>query len=116
MSFFEELKRRNVYRVGIAYVVLGWVVIEVTDTVAPALNLPEWTLALVTWIGIIGFPFALVFASAFELTPEGLKKAHEVDPGEFITHDTGKKLEYVVIAPPPPARRGASCHISRNYD
>ena len=69
MSFFEELKRRNVFRVGIAYMVLGWVVIQVTDTVAPAFGMPDWTLMLVAWIGVIGFPFALLLAWAFELTP-----------------------------------------------
>jgi len=62
MAFLVELKRRNVFRVGAAYAVLAWVVIQVTDTVAPVLHLPDWTLAVVTWIGIIGFPFALFFA------------------------------------------------------
>ena len=64
MGLIAELKRRNVFRVGIAYLVLVWVVIQVTDTVAPTLRLPEWTLALVTWIGIIGFPFAWFFATS----------------------------------------------------
>jgi hypothetical protein len=97
MSFFEELKRRNVFRVGIAYAALSWVVIEVTGTVAPALNLPDWTLALVTWFGIIGFPFALVFAWAFELTPEGIKREHEVDRSQSVTHITGRKLDFAII-------------------
>ncbi|MFB3077036.1 MAG: hypothetical protein ACE1Y4_03425, partial [Lysobacterales bacterium] len=97
MSFFEELKRRNVFRVGIAYVVLAWVVIEVTDTVAPALNLPDWTLAFVTWLGIIGFPFALVFAWGFELTPEGIKREHEVDRSQSVAHITGRKLDFAII-------------------
>ena len=97
MPFFEELKRRNVFRVGIAYAVLAWVVIEVTGTVAPALNLPGWTLALVTWFGIIGFPFALVFAWAFELTPEGIKREHEVDRSQSVTHITGRKLDFAII-------------------
>ena len=79
MSLLAELKRRNVIRVGLAYLVLGWVIIQVTDIVAPALMLPEWTLRLVIWIGIIGFPFALVFAWAFEVTPEGIKRESEVD-------------------------------------
>ncbi len=79
MSIIAELKRRNVFRVGIAYAVLGWVVIQVTDTISPVLNLPEWTLGLVTWLGVIGFPFALLLAWAFELTPEGLKREREID-------------------------------------
>ena len=97
MSLFEELKRRNVFRVGIAYLVLGWVVIQITDTVAPALNLPDWTLALVTWIGIIGFPFAVLIAWAFELTPEGIKREHEVDRSQSITHVTGRKFDFAII-------------------
>jgi len=74
MSFLGELKRRHVYRIGIAYLVLGWIVIQVTDTVAPALKLPDWTLTVVTWFGVLGFPFALLFAWAFELTPAGIKR------------------------------------------
>jgi TolB-like protein/Tfp pilus assembly protein PilF len=97
MGILAELKRRNVYRVGIAYLILGWVVIEVTDTIGPALNLPDWTLAVVTWFGIIGFPFALVFAWAFELTPEGIKRDHEVDRTQSITHTTGRKLDFAII-------------------
>ena len=97
MSFLEELKRRNVFRVGIAYVALGWVMIEVTDTVAPVLGMPEWTLTVVTWFGIIGLPFALLFAWAFELTPEGLKREHEVDRTQSTTHLTGRKLDFVII-------------------
>ena len=64
MGFVAELKRRNVFRVGIAYAAVGWVIIEVTDTVAPALGLPEWTLAFVIWFEIVGFPLALFFAWA----------------------------------------------------
>ena len=79
-SLLSELRRRNVFKVGAAYLVLGWVVMQVTDLVTPALHLPEWTLSLVTWLGVIGFPFALLFAWAFELTPGGLKRSEEVDP------------------------------------
>jgi TolB-like protein len=98
MSLFAELKRRNVFRVGAAYVLLGWVVVQVTDTVSPALNLPDWTLPFVTWIGIIGFPFALFFAWAFELTPDGIKRELDVDRAESITSATGRKLDIVLIA------------------
>ena len=97
MAFLAELKRRNVFRVGAAYAVLGWVVIQVTDTVGPVLHLPDWTLALVTWIGIIGFPFALFFAWAFELTPQGLKREQDVDRSSSITSVTGRKLDFAII-------------------
>ena len=70
-SLVEELKRRNVFRVAVGYLILGWVVLQITDIVAPALHLPEWTMTLVLLLGVIGFPFALFFAWAFELTPEG---------------------------------------------
>ena len=97
MGLFEELKRRNVIRVGAAYLLFAWVVIQVTDTVAPVLNLPDWTLAFVTWFGIIGFPFVLFFAWAFELTPDGLKREEDVDRSESITNRTGHKINIVVI-------------------
>ena len=97
MSFFAELKRRNVFRVGAAYLVLGWVVVQITDIVAPALGLPAFTLKLVLWLGVIGFPFALLLAWAFELTPEGVKRTREVQPDESITRGTGHKLNYLII-------------------
>jgi len=97
MSFFQELKRRNVFRVGAAYVLLGWLIIQVTDTVTPALSLPDWTLGLVTWLGIIGFPFALFFAWAFELTPDGIKREAEVDQSDSITATTGQKLDFALV-------------------
>ena len=94
MNLFEELKRRNVVRVGIAYVLLIWVLIQVTDTVAPVFHLPEWTLAFVTWIGIIGLP---IFSWVFELTPEGLKREVDIDRTQSIASETGRKINYVVI-------------------
>ena len=77
MGFFSELKRRNIYRIAIAYAVLAWLVIEVTGTVAPALGLREWTLQLVVWMGVIGFPVTTVLSWRYELTPEGLKRDHD---------------------------------------
>ena len=64
MKLLDELKRRNVFRVGAAYVVLGWVIIQVTETVSEPLKLPEWMLAFVIWVGIIGLPFVLFFSWA----------------------------------------------------
>ena len=78
MSLLAELKRRNVVKVSMAYLALGWVVIEVTTTVTPVLNLPEWLPSVVVWIGIIGFPFVAVFSWVYELTPEGLKRESEI--------------------------------------
>jgi len=97
VNFFEELKRRNVIRVGVAYLLLAWVVIQVTDTVGPALHLPDWTLTFVIWVGIIGLPFALFFAWAFELTPEGLKREEDVDRSNSVTKSTGRRINAVVV-------------------
>ena len=97
MGLIAELKRRNVFRVGVAYVLLAWVVIQVTDIVGPAINLPEWTLTVVTWFGVIGFPFALFFAWAFELTPDGIRLEKDVDRAESVTHSTGRKIDFVII-------------------
>ena len=96
-SLVKELKRRNVFRVAIGYLILGWVVLQITDIVAPALHLPEWTMTLVLLLGVIGFPFAVFFAWAFELTPEGLKREHEVDRSQSITHHTGRKVDFAII-------------------
>lgn len=87
-SLFAELRRRNVFRVALAYVIVGWVVLQVAETLAPLMQLPEWTVSLTLYIGIIGFPFALLFAWAFELTPEGLKRSTEVQAEDSITHVT----------------------------
>ena len=72
MNFFSQLKRRNIFRVAAAYLVSAWLVIQVTNEVGPALQFPEWVSTMVVWLAIVGFPFVLVFAWVFELTPEGL--------------------------------------------
>jgi TolB-like protein/tetratricopeptide (TPR) repeat protein len=97
-SLLAELKRRNVYRVALAYLILGWIVLQITDIVAPALHLPEWTITLVTFLGIIGFPFAMFFTWAFEMTPKGLKRTAEVHPDESISHETGSQINRLIFA------------------
>ena len=96
MSFWGELRRRNVYKVGIAYAIVAWLIIEAVATIFPLLQLPEWTMTLVTVLLIIGFPLALLFAWAFEITPDGLKLTKEVPRAESITRITGKKLNYIL--------------------
>ena len=95
---YEELKRRNVVRVGAAYVVVGWVITQVVDTIAEPLSLPDWFATVVIVLLGVGFPVALLLAWAFELTPEGLKRSEEVDPSASITPQTGRKLNYVAGA------------------
>ena len=97
MAFFIELKRRNVIRVAIAYAVAAWLLIEITATTFPILKLPDWSVTLVTVLVLIGFPLALIFAWAFELTPEGLKREKDVDGSESVTHVTGRKLDFIII-------------------
>ena len=96
-SLFTELKRRNVFRVAIAYVVLGWIVLQVGETLAPALHLPLWVNSLLAFFVLLGFPFAIFFAWAFELTPEGLKKEKDVDRSQSITPVTGRKINFIII-------------------
>jgi len=96
MSFFAELKRRNVYKVGFAYVIVAWVIAQVIAVVNAPLNLPDWFDTVVILLLAIGFPIALLFAWAFELTPEGIKPTREVTPGESITQDTGRKLNVLI--------------------
>jgi len=97
-KLFEELKRRNVVRVGIAYMVLGWVALQVGDILFDMFEAPTWVGKTLAGLLLLGLPFALLFAWAFELTPEGVKKTAEVDNSESITHSTGRKLDFIVIA------------------
>jgi TolB-like protein/Tfp pilus assembly protein PilF len=97
MSFFAELKRRNVFRVAAAYAVVAWLLIEISDTIFPRLGLPEWTVTFVIALLLLGFPVALFFAWAYELTPEGLKREQDVDRSESITPHTGKKLDRAIM-------------------
>ena len=78
-NFFAELKRRNVYKVAVAYAVVGWLLVQVTTQVFPIFEIPNWALRLIVLGIIIGFPIALVLAWAFELTPEGLRRTEDVD-------------------------------------
>src|SRR5437899_6942122 len=78
-NFFAELKRRNVYKVAVAYAVVGWLLVQITIQVFPIFEIPNWALRLIVLAIIIGFPIALVMAWAFELTPEGIKRTEDVD-------------------------------------
>src|SRR6478672_13811188 len=78
-NFFAELKRRNVYKVAIAYAVIAWLLMQIATQVFPFLEIPNWAIRLVIMLIVIGFPIALVIAWAFELTPEGLKRTEFAD-------------------------------------
>ena len=97
MSLFAELKRRNVVRVGVAYIVIGWVLAQVAEFAFENFGTPEWVLKTVVVLLLLGLPLALFFAWAFEMTPEGVKREKDVDRSESITHATGRKLDFVII-------------------
>jgi TolB-like protein len=96
-QLFQELKRRNVFRVAIAYLAVAWLALQLADIVLDNVTAPEWVMQVLMLFIIIGFPVALIFAWAFEMTPEGIKREHEVDRSVSITGKTGRKLNFVII-------------------
>src|ERR1051325_11768084 len=96
-NFFAELKRRNVYKVAVAYAVVGWLSIQAASIFLPAFNAPQWAMQIVIFILVIGFPIALAFSWAFEITPEGIKRESEVTADQSITHHTGRKIVALTI-------------------
>lgn len=97
MNLFDELKRRNVFRVAVAYLIVGWLVIEVVDTIAPRLGLPEWVPTFFILLVLAGLPLAVILSWAFEMTPEGIKRSSEVSPEASITSSTGQKINILII-------------------
>jgi len=94
---FEELKRRNVFKVGTAYAVLAWILAQITDVFLEPFGAPGWVIKTILLVLMAGFPMALFFAWAFEMTPEGIKKEKDVDRTQSITHETGQKLNLAII-------------------
>jgi TolB-like protein/Tfp pilus assembly protein PilF len=97
MSLIAELKRRNVFRVGVAYAIVAWLLIEVASVLLPTFEAPAWVMKAFSTLVILGFPLTLVIAWAFELTPEGIKRETDVDPAESVRHSTGRKLDFAII-------------------
>jgi TolB-like protein/Tfp pilus assembly protein PilF len=97
-NFFAELKRRNVYKVAVAYAVVAWLVIQAASIFLPAFNAPPWAMQIVIFILVIGFPIALAFSWAFEITPEGIKLESAIEPNKSIARRTGRKIVAVTIA------------------
>ena len=97
MSLFNELKRRNVFRVGIAYTVVAWLTAQVVDLVLENFGAPVWFMRSLLVILAAGLPISIVFAWAFEMTPEGIKKEKDVDRSQSVTHHTGRKLDRMII-------------------
>lgn len=97
-QLFDELKRRNVIRVAIAYLVASWLVLQVADLVLESFGAPNWVMQAFLLVALLGFVVVIVFAWAYELTPEGLKKEKEVDRSRSVTQQTGRKLNQITIA------------------
>src|SRR5881398_2051607 len=97
INFFTELKRRNVYKVAVAYAVVAWLTIQAASIFLPAFNAPQWAMQIVILILVVGFPIALAFSWAFEITPEGIVRESEVSADQSITHHTGRKIVALTI-------------------
>jgi len=97
MSLFGELKRRNVFRVALAYLIAAWLVLQVSQLVLEAIEAPAWVLKVFLLIFALGLPIALLFSWAYELTPEGVKRESEIDRSSSVTHQTGHKLNQITI-------------------
>ena len=97
MSLFSELRRRNVFKVAVAYLVVSWLLLQVLDVVMPFLDLPLWVGTFLLLLIAVGFPFAVIFAWAFELTPDGIKREKDVDRSASVTPVTGRKLDFIII-------------------
>ncbi len=96
-NFFAELKRRNVYKVAVAYAVVAWLLIQAASILLPTFDAPAWVMKAFVTLVFLGFPIALVLAWAFELTPEGVKRTDEVPRGQSIARSTGRKLDFAII-------------------
>jgi len=95
---FAELKRRNVYKVAVAYAVVSWLLIQAASIVLPAFEAPAWAIKVLLVALAVGFPLAIIFAWAFEITPEGIKREKDVDRHQSIAHHTGRKLIGITVA------------------
>ena len=98
MSLIAELKRRNVFRVGVAYVVAAWLILQLTEVLSELMELESDVGKIVIILLVVGFIPALIFAWAFELTPDGVKREKDVDRSQSISHQTGPKLDFIIIA------------------
>ena len=97
-DFFSELKRRNVYKVAVAYAVVAWLLLQAASIFLPAFDAPPWVMKIFIIVVIFGFPVALIFSWAFEITPEGIKLESEIEPNKSIARRTGRKIVAVTIA------------------
>ncbi len=97
-NFFAELKRRNVYKVAVAYAVVSWLLIQAASILLPTFEAPAWVMKVLVLVIIFGFPVALILSWAFEITPEGIKLESEIEPNKSIARRTGRKIVALTIA------------------
>jgi TolB-like protein/thioredoxin-like negative regulator of GroEL len=97
MSLLEELKRRNVFRMAVLYLVASWVILQVADVLFDALELPATWARLVLAVLILGFPVTLVFSWIYEMTPEGIKREKDIDRSQSVTPETGRKINILIV-------------------
>ena len=97
MSVFSELKRRNIFRVGLLYAIASWIILQVTDVGVSLVHIPTWVGKLILVLLTVGFPLILIFSWVYEITPDGLKKESKVDSGRSITDKTAGKLNCALI-------------------
>src|SRR5437660_9006542 len=97
-AFFAELKRRNVYKVAVAYAVVSWLLIQAASIFFPAFDAPPRVMKIIIIIVIFGFPVALIVSWAFEITPEGIKLESEIEPTKSIAPRTGRKIVAVTAS------------------
>src|SRR5947199_1671337 len=97
-NFLAELKRRNVYKVAVAYAVVAWLLIQAASIFFPAFDAPQWVMKVFIIVIIFGFPVALILSWAFEITPQGIKLESEIEPNKSTTRGTGRKIVAVTIA------------------
>ncbi len=98
MSFFDELKKRNVFRVGFAYLVSAWVIAQIAELVLGSIKAPDWVMQALLLVLGLGFLVALIISWAYELTPEGIKKEKDVVRDDSVANITAKKLNYITLA------------------
>ncbi len=97
MRVFGELRRRNVFKVSVAYTILAWLLVKLTDTLSPVMGTGDRAMQILALVLILGFPVIVLFAWACEITPEGLKPTSKVDRSQSITAETGRKLNYALL-------------------
>jgi len=97
MSLFNELKRRNVFRVATAYLVVGWLLIQILGIATDSFEAPAWIMKLAITVIVIGFFISLIIAWVYELTPDGIKKEKDIESDDSIVQETSKKLNYITV-------------------